>query len=101
VNKGVNIPPWGQISPLGARGKGKNGILDPRISEYGPPRKTIFFSYHHFNLLDNGRRLDKVEGLLDVAGRLRKLPSGVAVLGPMLWFGKYFCPKIVIFGSNY
>jgi hypothetical protein len=27
VNKGVNIPPRGQISPLGARGEVKNGPL--------------------------------------------------------------------------
>jgi hypothetical protein len=27
VKEGVNIPPWGQISPLGARGEVKNGTL--------------------------------------------------------------------------
>jgi hypothetical protein len=27
VNEGVNIPPWGQIPPLGARGEVTNGPL--------------------------------------------------------------------------
>jgi hypothetical protein len=31
VNEGVNIPPRGQITPLGARGEVKNGLLDELV----------------------------------------------------------------------
>jgi hypothetical protein len=36
VIEGVKIPPWGQISPLGARGEVKNGPLN------GPGLKNVF-----------------------------------------------------------
>jgi hypothetical protein len=43
VNKGVNIPPGGQISPLGARGEVKNGPLtNPDWENVSP--SFIFFT---------------------------------------------------------